>query len=405
MKIWIINQNAVPPSGAGITRHFYLGQELVKRGHEVLIVASDFSHFSRSHISGSAISEPKTEVISGVNFLWIPAMGYNKSLVRRLLSTFEFARRAWTPLVQRSKLDKPDLIIGSSPQMAAANMARRLANKLKLPFVLEIRDIWPLSAQELGNFSNLNPLICYFKWIERRLYGSANLIISVLPNSKSYFSKYGVENKVSCIPNFANISASVQPPVKSPDEKFTALYLGSFGIANNIETIVHAAHLIETKLNKENIQIKLVGDGPTKKQVVDLAKNLKITNLSFGNSVPKAEVEKILDRADVFLLPLKRAKVFQYGVSPNKLFDYMLMGRPTIFAVETTDDPIRRSGGGISVSSENPMELAQAIVKVSELDQAEREAMGKKAFDYVLQHHSLAGTTDKFEEILSRALS
>jgi glycosyltransferase involved in cell wall biosynthesis len=405
MKIWIINQNAVPPTKAGITRHFFLASELVKRGHKVFIIASDFSHFSRSHMSGSPISAAKTETIDGVEFLWIPSIGYNKNLLRRLFSTFEFAKKAWGPALACAKLETPDIIVGSSPQMAAANMARRLARRLKVPFVLEVRDIWPLSAQELGNFSNLNPLIAYFKRVEKKLYREADAIVSVLSHAGSYFSKCGVVKEIHYIPNFVNLAMAEPPPFKEIRSNFVAIYLGSLGIANNLETVVKAAHLIATEYKNNTIQVRIVGNGPTKLGLMKLAEDLNAKNIFFDDPVAKDQVGAILAEADVFLLPLKRAKVFKYGVSPNKLFDYMLMARPTIFAVETPEDPISRSGGGVCVSSEDPRAMARAIIEVSQMLPDERKDMGLRAFQYVRENHSLQKASLQFEEVLRSVLN
>lgn len=404
MKVWIFSQNAVPASEAGVTRHFYIARDLVERGHDVTVFASDFNHFLRKPIFEKQLKKPKVEVYDNVKFVWVPSAQYNTSILKRLAATFDFLKQASRAARVMLSEERPDVIVGSSPQLLGAYAAAQIALKEQIPFVAEIRDIWPLSAQQLGNFSNLNPMIMYFKWVEEKIYSAASKIISVLPNSDSYFSKFRAEHKVSCIPNFINVTDVPQYQPNTDSENFRFLYLGSFGIANDLETVVKAASILEHEIGRKDIRICLKGGGAKKPRILELIDQLNVSILSCENPVPKTKVHGTLQAADAFIMPLKKAQVFEYGVSPNKLFDYMLSARPTIFAIETQKDPISLSGGGVCIPSERPREMAKAFVEIADLPADVRHSMGLKAREYALEHHTLAKAAGEFENVLKSSI-
>jgi len=130
-----------------------------------------------------------------------------------------------------------------------------------------------------------------------------------------------------------------------------------------------------------------------------------LTNVDFIGPVPKAQIYEHLQAADGCLMVLKPSPVFRHGISPNKLFDYMAAGRPVLFGVDTPTDPITASGGGVRFAPDSAADLAAAVMRVAELDPAQRNEMGMRARAYVESHHSLEFLASEFEKVLAQVVT
>jgi glycosyltransferase involved in cell wall biosynthesis len=160
MKIWIVNYNTPLPSWPGSSRHYNLARGLINHGHNVTIITANFSHFKRAYIVSKGT---KNTVINGVEYYWIPVTSYKKN-ISRLYSMLVFA---WRVLFKKYLpcIERPDIIIGSSPSPFVAFSAYRLARRFKVPYVLEVRDLWPETLITLGGISRFNPIILLMKWV------------------------------------------------------------------------------------------------------------------------------------------------------------------------------------------------------------------------------------------------
>jgi glycosyltransferase involved in cell wall biosynthesis len=398
MKIWWINHYALPPITAGGTRHYYFARQLIKRGHEVTLVASNYNHFTHQYVPTSVKPGQKDQAYE-VPFIWIPTRTYRGNTIARFYNMLEFSYR----LLRKkylSRVEKPDLIIGSSPHLFAAFSAERLARRLNVPFVLEVRDIWPDTLVDLGRFTQRHPLIKIMKSIERKLYQRAKRVICLLPSADTYLIENGVDkNNILWLPNAIDAD-SVPQTQNSNTEKFTVMYAGSHGIANNLDTILDAAKLLRDQGYADKIHLQLVGNGPEKPRLQARANAENIHNISFLPPVAKKDIYHTLAQANVFIMLLKDSPVFRWGISPNKLFDYLIMQRPVIYGVETPFNPIEQHNAGLSVPPGNPSALAQAILKLYAYPKETLAAMGERGKNYVLRQHSVGHLTDKLENLL-----
>lgn len=376
---------------------------MIKRGHNVTIFASNYSHFAHTFINTNA-QELNVADQAEVPFVLIPTGAYQGNTLKRFLNMLNFSFR----LLQKKHtkhITPPDIIIGSSPHLFAAFSAFLLARRFNVPFLLEVRDIWPDSLAELSHLSKRHPLYYIMKKIEFKLYHGAHRIISVLPEMKNYLQKSGIaEEKIEWLPNTMDpdlYHASTHDNEKS--KKFTVFYAGAHGIANDLDTCLDAAKLLQQSRIKDQVEICLIGQGPQKNHLMERVKAENINNVTFLEPVPKAEIYSILNRADVFLMPLKHSPIYQFGISPNKLFDYLFMAKPIIFAVETPFNPVQSEHAGISIPPENPQALADAIDQLFFLSSDEREAMGKRGKNYVVNHYHIDTLGEKLERILVQA--
>jgi glycosyltransferase involved in cell wall biosynthesis len=188
----------------------------------------------------------------------------------------------------------------------------------------------------------------------------------------------------------------VEPPEADP---FTVMYAGAHGLANGLDTVLDAARRLSDGVAAP--RFVFVGEGPLRDGLMQRAKREGIANVEFRPPVPKNCVHRTLADAHAFVLPLKRGKVFEHGISPNKLFDYMAAARPVILSVDTPNNPVAEARAGETVAPEDAEGLAAAVNRLQSMPASERRAMGARAREYVVAHHDLAALAPRLEAALS----
>jgi len=401
--IWIINEYAGSPYHGMVYRHYYIGRELVKKGYKVYIIAASFSHLF--------FNQPKIrkkfdfEVIDGINYIWTKVPKYKHSRDKvRAFKWLTFTFRTYFQLPTDS-IEKPDVILVSSPAPFPIISGYKWAKRYNAKFLCEIRDIWPLTLIELGNYSPNHPFIKLMEIFERFAYEKADKIISVLPLFDKYLKEKGFNpDKFVYIPNGicideVNKSEPLSKEIKRriPADKFIVIYTGAFGKPNALEYLIKAARLLKSN---PDIRFILLGKGGEEQKLKELARNLKLNNVIFIPPIPKKQIQGILKLADSCYIGLKNKRIFRYGVSPNKLFDYMLSEKPIIYAVNSGNNPVKEFQCGVTVEAENPKAIAEGILKLYKMTEKERREMGKRGRNYVLKYHIYKKLADRFEEIL-----
>ena len=401
MQIWIINQDSYPPKYGMGTRHHAISKTLVDQGHQVTIITSNYSHTTYQAIVPSHPGQlATTEWVDGVQYCWVKSSRFTSNGIKRVWGMIVFAWRIWRGKMIPD-LPVPDVIIGSSPPIFSTFSAERLAARLKVPFVLEVRDVWPESVIEIGNISPWNPLVLVMSWIEKRLYRRADHIISLLPGVGEHISQRGGrEDQITWIPNGIDLDfvPSVSPP---PDNnRFTVIYAGTHGFANSLDTVVECARIVQDSVQGSQVRFWFIGDGPCKQDLQQYATSLELKNVQFKDAVPKSEIFRELENADAFVVQLKKCSVFRHGVSMNKLFDYLAVGRPVIFGVEAYNDPIAEADAGISVPPEDPQAMAEAVLELANSPREVRIEMGKRGRESVEAHYDMKKLALKLEDVL-----
>ncbi len=394
MRVWIVNHYAITPEQTGGTRHFNFARRLVERGHEATIFASNFDHFSgKDRVAG--ISGCTVEEFDGVRFVWVPTRAYSGNGRDRAMNMLDFARQVrGFPSV--GGVGVPDVVYGSSPHLFGPYAAQNLASRLGVPFVLEVRDVWPQTLADLSDLSESGVVYKGLAWIERRLYRRSDHVVSLLPHANAHIASHGGSlEKVTWIPNGVE---SVDRAKVGPAEggAFVVTYAGTHGLANGLDTVIDAAKLVAG----EGVVFRLIGSGPQKDHLVDRARSEGVSNVEFLDAVPKSEVYGELAKSHAFVMLLKESDVFRHGVSPNKLFDYMVSRRPVIFAVNSSNSPVETAGCGLRIPPDNPGALAEAALHLKAATPEERAAMGDRGAAYVREHHDFDRLTDKLEAVL-----
>lgn len=387
MKILMINHYATPPSLGSSTRHYALAKELTKNGHDVLIVASANHPFIQSSYEPPNSLDFLEE--NGVKYLILPSFKYKGNGIGRLLNMISFAWKTVQTL-RHKKQFVPDVVIGSTVHPFAALAGERIAQYYRVPFCCEVRDLWPQTLIDMGALSPKHPITKVFSFLESYLYKKADRIITLLPYAHEYICNLNIpKEKICYIPNGIDLQlfSDMTYSPKSISQEISVMYLGAHGPANNLETLLEAAQILENENTSAKISWHLIGDGPQKEYLKQRVRELQLKSVFLEDKIPKSEVPKKINEADILVLHLLNIDVFKYGVSPNKLFDYLASCRPIIYACSSRNDPVAESGAGLSIPPENPKEMANAVLKLASAA-SDRLMMGQKGRAYVEQHHS-----------------
>ncbi len=405
--VWMFNHYAVTPEIPGGTRHYDFAKELTKKGYKVTIFASSFHLSQHKELKLRENETYKLEGFDGVNFVWLKTFHYQKNNWRRAVNMFSYMHRAyWLGRKITKKVrgfDKPDIIIGSSVHLFAVYAAYLLSKKYKVPFIMEVRDLWPQTLIDMG-LSKWHPFVMMLSVLEKYLYKRADKIITLLPKSHEYIEKFGIRlSKIVCIPNGVDLERFNLGDVglkrrKISDSSFTITYAGAMSKANGLDVVVEAAEILCK--NYHNIEFLLVGDGQEKARLMQVAKEKNLDNVKFTEPVPKDEIVKILANANALLFNLEDSPVFKYGISSNKLFDYLASGRPIIFSCNAPGNPAEEAKASIIVSPGNPKELADAILKLYHMPEKQKEEMGQRGRAYIKKYHSIPVLVDKLEAVI-----
>ncbi len=403
-NIWILNHYAITPDMPGGTRHYDFAKELTKRGYSVTIFASSFHYSQRKELKLSKNQKYKIENIDGINFVWIKTFPYKKNNWRRIINMISYMCKAYvlgrkiTKL--NKKIQKPDIVIGSSPHLLTPLAAYLLSIRHKTKFVMEVRDLWPQVLIDMNKLKKNSLAIKILQYLEKFLYEKAKRIIVSLPNAGEYITALGIrKNKIIWISNGTDLTR-LKATMKSNDKYFKAVYLGAHGIPNALHIILDAAKIIQNKEYK-NIKIILIGNGTEKNKLIKYANKLDLGNIEFKKPLAKNLIFKVMNEAEILIFTMKKLSVTKYGISPNKLSDYMSSAKPIVSSAITPDNIVKKTGCGIHISPDNPGQMAEAIIKLYDMSPTEREKMGQRGRKYVEKHHSIPLLVDKLEKIFN----
>lgn len=406
MNLWIVNHYAITSEMSGSTRHYDFAVELIRRGHSVTIFSSSFRHQGKRIDSKLKKNEKwKYENINGINFIWLKTFPYKKNNWRRITNMLSFAYKAYWLGKKITKLNeniqKPNIVIGSSPHLLTTLTAYFLSKHYKINFIMEVRDLWPLVLLEIGGFKKHSLIIKGLKILEKFLYKHAKKIIVLMPFAKNYIVPLGVDkSKIVWICNGVDLKKFSLLNKKLTNKQFSIIYFGAHGAANILNIILDAAKIIQDKGYKK-IRFVFIGSGPEKQGLIKYGKGLKLRNAEFKKPVPKKEASHVLNKADVLITCFGKIGIYEkYGTSSNKLFDYMATGKPIVMSGRPANDIVNKIGCGISVPPENAKELADAIIKLYRMHSGARAKMGQRGRKYVEEYHSITVLVDKLEKII-----
>lgn len=400
MNIILINHYAGSNIHGMEFRPYYLAREWVKIGHDVTIIAASFSHLRHKNSDISVITE---EVIDGIRYIWLPVNKYQGNGVMRFKNMLAFIYQLYHNLGKLAQIE-PDVVIASSTYPLDSYPAYKLARMTGAKFAFELHDLWPLSPMELGGMSKWHPFIMLMQRGEDFWCRHADKVISILPKTEEYLRTRGLKGGKFChIPNGIVLSEydNVLPLKADYAElldklhnsgKFLIGFAGAHGIANALNVLLYAAQ----KLQNTDAYFVLVGQGQEKENLKALVQKLKLDNVLFLDSIPKKMVPAFLNKMDVLYIGWQNKPIYRFGISPNKLMDYMMAAKPILHSVTAGNDLVQEAHCGISVPAEDVDAVADAVKKFIAMDKADLSVLGENGKEYVVKHHDYKVLAEKF---------
>jgi glycosyltransferase involved in cell wall biosynthesis len=397
VRILLIHQAFCGPQDPGGTRHYELAHRLACLGHRFTVVTSKYSYLTGAE---KAVLPKHDEI----DLRLAPVIGsWHRSYVRRVLAFLSFSITAVFTALQA---ERADVVIGTSPPIFQALSAWIVAAVRRRPFILEIRDLWPDFAVDLGVLRS-GVLISLARKLEFFLYARAKEIIVNSPSYREYLLEKGIpESKIVVIPNGVDVSLfcleETGEDFRRDHElhgKFVVMYAGAFGLANDIDCLLKMAARLR---HQPDVVLALVGDGKELPRLWREANSLQLSNVRFIAAQSKQQMPRVLAAADVCVATLKDVPMLR-TTFPNKVFDYMAAGRPTVLAIDgAIREVIDKSQGGISVNPGDDAALAEAILALYRSPELRRE-MGTNARSYVGLHFDRSLQANQVARILQRS--
>lgn len=415
MNIWIVNHYAGSMFFDRGGRHYYFAKHLMNAGHNVTVFCANTIHNS-DKIVEIKDSEYITDTVDKIPFVFVKTAPYKGNGFARIRNMLVFYKNVKSVMKKLADKNKPDVILASSVHPFTCVAGIKTANKLGIPCVVEIRDLWPESIVEYKEMSRKNPVIMTLYALEKWIYKKADKLIFTCEGGADYIKDKGWDDvidlgKVHHINNGVNLEDfdrnleeyRLDDEDLNDETKFKVIYTGSIRQVNHLRPIVDAAKILQDK-GYNNISLLLYGSGDQVEELKAYVHTINATNIHFKGWVKKKYIPSVLSRGNVSLVHVKQTKIVKYGNSLNKLFDYLAAQKPIISDWVCGYDIIKEYNCGHVTQNQEPEVIADAIIDFYGMNKAEVEQMSgnarKAAKDY--DYKKLA---EKLIEVLEGALT
>ena len=402
MKILVVNYNGGSPHHGPNLRTFYAAESLVSSGNIVRCVSASYSHkYSRL----PSVKAPLTsEVISGVQYTWVKVNKYS-GIASRIFSQYQYAfKLLW---YQRDLKDEYDVIIFSAPPPDVFFAVMVLSKIYGCPIISDVRDLWPLTQLQMSWVHYLNPYAMWLWLSERLMLKVSKRIVSPLPGIKKYFKNRKFQSKVSIIQNgvvlkqnqlnselslkllcdgyvygFKEGQEILVSELAERGELIVG-YSGSLDRDNDVQALLDCARQLR---DEKGVVFVIVGGGVLFDKVRAQAEPLP--NVLLFDRVLSVDVPTVLSSFDVCFCALKPKRIYKYGVSLAKMYEYMAAARPIIWMIDAANNPVEDSGCGISVRPGDVSALCRTVIEFRNMPYASRREMGDKGFQHLAERFS-----------------
>lgn len=382
MKLLIVYQYFLSQTQGGVSRFNRLTQLFARRGADCTIICSRYTQHGEPARSDEA--PPPTLSDGHIRVHRISSFrGKRGNIFSRLISYCSFGVHAFFAALRERDADA---ILLSSPPLSLAGTAILLKAVLRRPLVLDLRDLWPENAIDLGLLRS-RPLIRLSRWLEKRVYRSADLIAVVTPAYRSYLRKAGVpDKKIRYFPNSPDklLVTLTQSPGQIRDDlgiagKFVAGYFGNHGYAANLSQILDAANLLK---NDPDFLFLFAGSGFDREKLIRYAEGMGLKNVLFLPNRPLPEACELIRSCDACIASLLRAESMKL-VYPSKIFEYMSFSKPILHTVDgICRELVSQADCGFYCDPEKPEQIAEKIRWLrAHPDEARR--LGQNGCEYV----------------------
>lgn len=385
VHILFLSDNFPPEVNAPASRTYEHCREWVKKGAQVTVITCAPNFPKGKVFEGYKNRLWQSETVDGIRVIRVWSyIAANDGTARRILDYMSFMA---TATIAALFVRKPDVVVGTSPQFFTACAAYVVGTLKRLPWVFELRDIWPESIKAVGALGD-SFAIRMLERLEMFLYRKATRIVGVTHAFKDVLTKRGVDPaKIDVVTNGVDLS-NFGPQQKDQELArklglegcFVAGYIGTHGMAHGLETLLEAAATLQDLPGAEDVRILFLGDGARKAHLVGLAAQRQLRNVVFVDSVSKSEVPAYWSLLDVSIIHLRKTELFG-SVIPSKLFECMGMGIPVLHGVPGESAQIVRDEGvGEVFESDNAVQLVDAVLRLR-VDTARFDAYRRNGLD------------------------
>ncbi|MBV8715656.1 MAG: glycosyltransferase family 4 protein [Chloroflexi bacterium] len=397
MRIAYVCHYFVPEPAAPAARVHEFARYWVQAGHQVDVVTT-FPNHPVGHIPPEYRGRWwSTEWLDGIRVLrcWLYAVP-NRGVGRRGLDHLSFM--ATSLVFGLPRLRNVDVVIASSPTLFSALSAWLMARIKRVPFVLEVRDLWPEAIVDLGLMRRGSPTVRVLEGLARFLYRQASRVVVVTEAFAQRLNAQGVPgSKLAVIPNGADTRyfapRQANRAALGLDGRFVVAYVGSHGHSHGLHAVLDAAAA------QPEVTFLLVGDGAEREGLLEERQRRALRNVIMRPSIPKAEVPGVYAAADACLVPLRDVPIFETFV-PSKLFEVLAAGRPVIGAVRGEARAIlQRSGGAVLVEPERGDQLAEAIERLRQ-DAGLRDQLGRAGREFAQREYDRDTLAARYLDLL-----
>ena len=417
MKILYVSQYFPPEMGAPAARAAELAHHWAQAGHDVSILTGFPNHPTgvvpeewRARLSRLIYKETIDGVQVFRTWLWpLP----NRKAHERMRNYASFCISA---ALRGIAIPRPDVIIATSPQLLVGlagwwlSFARQ--GTRQIPFVFEVRDLWPESLTAVGVGDENSLLHHTLAKIAGFLYQKADRIVVVTPAFREHLIRHWrvPEEKIAVVENgvetdlFSPQSEASNQAIRrhlNAEEKFLVCYIGTMGNAHGLETLLDAAATLQH--DQPNVLFLLIGEGAEKERIKSLAQSCNLANILFLDQQPREKIPAFISASDASLVLLKKTEVFK-TVIPTKMLEFMSCARSVILGVDgQAREIVEAAGAGLIIEPENSEALAQAIQSLAAQPDL-RAKLGQKGREYILRNFSRARTAEKYIDVLERLI-
>ncbi|MBR5659649.1 MAG: glycosyltransferase family 4 protein [Lachnospiraceae bacterium] len=389
VKIWFLNQNSYMPEDGPHIRHYALGKYLARQGYEPYVFAGNELH----HVGKTVDTHGKDcveRVSEGVHFYYVKTTHYEKNNYRRILNILSYYRNVFKVCKKIAKKNgTPDVIYASSMYPTALVAGIKLAKKYGVKCICEHRDLVPEGFITNGAIKANGFIAKGARWFMKKTYEKADALVFTFGGGKKYLieqkldTKHGGKvdlSKVFYINNGVDLAESdydaanyvlADEDLDDP-ELFKVVYLGSIRFMNQMPLFLEMARALKSRGYKK-VKILMWGAGTKLEEMRNKLKEEGLNNIVFKGYVEKKYIAGIAKRADLFIGTGNSVVSSRYGMSFNKLFDYLAAGKPIILPFTVAYSIVEGSGAGVELSNPSGNELADAVIRFSEMPKEEYE--------------------------------
>ncbi|MBN1509389.1 MAG: glycosyltransferase family 4 protein [Sedimentisphaerales bacterium] len=410
MRIFYVHQYFASRKGRTGTRSYEFSRYLVGKGHDVTMLTSGLANSEFPVCDGESCCE---HAIDGIRVISVrggyndPNLGTGLSGWHRMLQFYEFARAA----AQAGKgLSRPDVVFATHTPLTVGLAGARLSDYFDVPFVFEVRDLWPEALVNVGALSN-PAAIWWLRRMARTIYHKADHIVALSPDMKKGIVRTGVSaEKVTVIPNASDLDlfrpdldGSASRQRLGLGKRCAGIYFGAMGMANGLEYVIEAARVLAGR-GRDDIVFVLHGSGGKRPELESLARSYGLTNVVFSDLVAnKEEVARIVAGCDVCLTIYRAAK--EHTWSPNKMFDSLAAGKPVLINVPGwLGETVEQNQCGRSLDPHRPQALADAMQELADKPELCRQ-MGRNARTLAEREFDRRVLADRLERLLTDAVA